>query len=229
MEEMELISELTPHFQRALRIQKEFTRLKLQQNILSAGLSHISLGVILLNNTGLPCFINPVAEKLLSNHPAIRLGPNGNIKICDQQQDTEFQTALIKLLADDTPKEEDSYAFGLRTSETSHPLAMLLTSHDAGDIMKEWPSFENKGAVIYLSDPASSSFISCELLKKSYNLSEAESEVAIGLTNGLTLDQIAESNKVSINTIRSQLRSVFQKTGTSRQAELVNLLLSLRI
>ena len=120
-DEKELISELTPHFQRALRIQKEFTRLRLQQNIRSAALSHISLGVVLLDHQGCASFINPIADHLLREHPAIRICGNDKIVVCDQQKDAEFQAALLSILTDDSnPPLDTSYTFGLRTDETSH-------------------------------------------------------------------------------------------------------------
>jgi DNA-binding CsgD family transcriptional regulator len=43
----------------------------------------------------------------------------------------------------------------------------------------------------------------------------------------MTLEQIASRNGVTKNTIRNQLRSVFAKTETNRQAELVQILMSL--
>ena len=41
------------------------------------------------------------------------------------------------------------------------------------------------------------------------------------LANGESLETIAEARCVCIDTVRAQLRTVFKKTGTHRQGELV--------
>jgi DNA-binding CsgD family transcriptional regulator len=47
------------------------------------------------------------------------------------------------------------------------------------------------------------------------------------LADGLSLKQAAISLKISINTAHTQLSAVFQKTGTHRQAQLIQLVASL--
>jgi DNA-binding CsgD family transcriptional regulator len=61
------------------------------------------------------------------------------------------------------------------------------------------------------------------LLAELFQLSPAEQHLAELLAQGLTPDGCAERLNVSINTVRSQLRALFRKTETERQAELVSL------
>ena len=63
-------------------------------------------------------------------------------------------------------------------------------------------------------------------LRAAFGLSKAEARLALYLTAGASLASMAEAFDVKLTTIRSQLQQVFSKTGTSRQAELVALLLS---
>lgn len=64
------------------------------------------------------------------------------------------------------------------------------------------------------------------LLRMLYGLTPAECRVALLLNDGRTPRGIAELVGVTENTIRSQLKSSYSKTGVGRQAELVRLLLS---
>lgn len=66
------------------------------------------------------------------------------------------------------------------------------------------------------------------LLTDLFQLSPAEQRLALLLAQKLTPEACAERLGVSINTVRSQLRSLFHKTGTSRQAELLSLIGRLR-
>jgi DNA-binding CsgD family transcriptional regulator len=62
------------------------------------------------------------------------------------------------------------------------------------------------------------------VLKQLFQLSKSEAEVARRLMCGESLQEIAEASHVTVETVRTQLKSVFSKTGTNRQVELVALL-----
>ena len=64
-------------------------------------------------------------------------------------------------------------------------------------------------------------------LNQMYGLSRAEGALAVALCRGDTLQEYAEATGLSVATVRTQLKSIFQKTATSRQAELVSLLLQM--
>lgn len=57
-----------------------------------------------------------------------------------------------------------------------------------------------------------------------FDLTPAEADVAAALADGSSLNEIAAVRRVSVNTIRIQLRTVFGKMGVTRQSELVRLL-----
>ena len=58
-------------------------------------------------------------------------------------------------------------------------------------------------------------------------MSSAESAVALALCDGKTPDEHAQASGVSVATVRTQLRAVFEKTQMRRQAETVRLLLGM--
>jgi DNA-binding CsgD family transcriptional regulator len=60
-----------------------------------------------------------------------------------------------------------------------------------------------------------------------YGLTLAEAGIALSIAQGLDVDMIARSRRVSPDTVRTQLKSILAKTGTHRQSELASLLLSL--
>jgi DNA-binding CsgD family transcriptional regulator len=63
-----------------------------------------------------------------------------------------------------------------------------------------------------------------ELVQSLFDLTPAEARVARRLTGGETVENIALTGGVSLNTIRTQVRGVLDKTGCRRQAEVVALL-----
>ena len=65
-------------------------------------------------------------------------------------------------------------------------------------------------------------------LRAGFKLTAAEAEVALMLAEGQEPQTIAEARSVSINTVRSQLRNIYDKLGVKRQSELAARLRPLR-
>ena len=64
-------------------------------------------------------------------------------------------------------------------------------------------------------------------IRDSFGLTPAETRLAARLKDGLTLKESAEDLNVSLNTVRNQLRAVFEKMGLNRQSDLVRALAQL--
>lgn len=86
---------------------------------------------------------------------------------------------------------------------------------------------ERSLAMLMIHDPSSRVSIDPFLVGASYDLTPGEARVAVALAEGTSPEDIAKTYKVSITTVRSQLKAVFCKTATTRQAELVSMLASL--
>lgn len=84
-------------------------------------------------------------------------------------------------------------------------------------------------AGIVVIDPDASPRNLDQVLREVLGLTSAEVRLANALLRGDDLTGAAERFGVSRNTVRSQLQSIFGKTGTSRQGELVRLLTQLTL
>ena len=80
---------------------------------------------------------------------------------------------------------------------------------------------------VLITDPERSAPASAEVrLAQQFGLTPAEARVANALLAGKTVEAAADELCIAIATLRSHVRSLLQKTGTSRQAELLRVLLS---
>lgn len=80
-------------------------------------------------------------------------------------------------------------------------------------------------AVLLILTPQQSSQPADSLwLGSMFDLTPTEARVASALMTGVDLESIAAQHQVSLGTVRTQLRSIYEKTGTHRQAQLVALL-----
>lgn len=88
--------------------------------------------------------------------------------------------------------------------------------------------FGNTAAMLVLSEPTTQ-LKDPSLLLSLFDLTPAELDVARGVAAGLTVAEIARSRNRSVATVRNQLRSVMDKTASTRQADLILLLGTLAV
>jgi DNA-binding CsgD family transcriptional regulator len=86
------------------------------------------------------------------------------------------------------------------------------------------PSAKQASAVIFVRDPTAGPPESFAAVGSLFDLTSAEVRLCRHLVQGQSLSEAACELKVSLNTARTHLKRIFEKTGTHRQAELVLLL-----
>jgi DNA-binding CsgD family transcriptional regulator len=77
---------------------------------------------------------------------------------------------------------------------------------------------------LLLSDPGSRTMVTAQSLRAVFDLTPAEAAIAAALANGMSVSDTAAHLGVALNTVRTHLRSIFSKTGVSRQSQLVHLI-----
>ncbi len=83
-------------------------------------------------------------------------------------------------------------------------------------------------SILLITDLGQSPAFRTARLREVFRLTNAEAKLAARLAGGEDLDAAASALGVTRQTARSQLKSIFGKTETHRQAELVALLARLR-
>lgn len=86
------------------------------------------------------------------------------------------------------------------------------------------PADQRSRMLVILVDLDSSNQPNSATLKRLFGLTSAEGKLAAALATGSSPSQLADRFHVTRSTVRSQLASIFTKTHTRRQAELVSLL-----
>lgn len=212
--EIDIIQTLYPHLQRAIRIHKEFSRLRAREQTLQDAMSRLALGVIEISMDGQLSYCSEMAQRMLAQHPALSISDDGRLRVCDGAQQKALQALIDDALADVPDRRKRNLAMGIEHGDRAHPLVVMVA-----------PAATPGAVNLYLSDPWLPSAVSPEVLQSVYGFSPAESRVAMALVNGLGLREIAEAHGVKEETIKSQLKSLFAKAGVSRQQDLVRVLL----
>lgn len=84
-------------------------------------------------------------------------------------------------------------------------------------------------AVLVAVDPEQAATPPKRILRTLFGLTDKESELAQAILNGQTVEEYSRGHYVTPNTVRTHLKSIYRKTQTARQAELVRLLTPLNL
>jgi pimeloyl-ACP methyl ester carboxylesterase/DNA-binding CsgD family transcriptional regulator len=160
---------------------------------------------------------NPLADDFLSNHQDFYV-QNNLIHFRTHSLMDELRESIEALT-----KDTDKTSISIRLSDHSdtRPGSLLISRAQNSSTDNETSKF-----LILVSSPVISSEISQEFLIDMYGLTPREADIAIQITSSRTPNEIAKQNNTSIHTVRVQLKSIFSKTGVSRQSELVKLILT---
>jgi len=172
-------------------------------------LERMGCGGVLLDEMGYALLTNPVALRLLRDEVGPPSGP--------VEEREWLRNAIKRLLRSSSERftlKADAWVTIHR--EDKRDLALHAVPIGEGDVQAR--------TMVILVDLSTTPQPRSEVLEKLFGLTAAEARLAIQIGRGDTPADIALENGVSIATVRSQLASVFAKTQTSRQAELVALL-----
>ncbi|MBO4226642.1 helix-turn-helix transcriptional regulator [Bradyrhizobium neotropicale] len=75
-------------------------------------------------------------------------------------------------------------------------------------------------AILVIADTDAADTAATTTLRDAFDLTAAEARLAIAIATGKDLDSFSVERQISKETVRNQLKSIFLKTGTNRQAQL---------
>lgn len=225
-DQLKVIDDIMPHLKRAFNIHSEFSRLRYEYDALQKGLDRLVIGLVLFDSKGRPVYVNPTAQNIIDAHPALQANKVG-LFVHDQDQNNQLQKTISEVaLVDPDDSWRQAQAIGITHPDKKAPLPILVTPMHAHQLTSDLEGYQGAKVAVFISDPNQEQPISADSLIRVYGLSQSEAQVAIGIANGQSIEEIAKINHKSVHTIRTQLKAVFNKVGVSRQSELIKLLLT---
>ncbi|UZJ43456.1 helix-turn-helix transcriptional regulator [Marinimicrobium sp. C6131] len=218
-QETNLINSVLPHVRQALRLSALMADREARlTSALSAAQMH-PLPFILFNANGQIRYFSPQLEQVTPT--GLRFTADG-IELTDPNLNQQFKAALHRL----TRKAAHCQTLEWRVEvPRAHcpPLYCLLAPvfPGADPNLPFWQT--DIHAALYIRDPLAQTGKRHQQLMSTYGLTDAEARLAQDIALGLELKAIAARDHRSIHTLRSQLKSIFNKTGRCRQSQLAAL------
>lgn len=220
--ERELLAQITPHLRLAIEIYAKLNRTTSERDVYAGAVNQLSVASIILDERGRLLTTNAVGRALLDQGEGLSLR-DGRLHIEGRDIDKELQQALATIIKAQLHG-ETSVVRALRVPRTKGRADLGLVIRPVPT--SQWSEGQSSpSAAVFISDPDLQESTSRQILGELFDLTPAESNLATLLARGLSLAQVSSAQNISQHTARAQLKSIFAKTGVSRQAELVRLVL----
>jgi len=225
--EKEAFRRIASHFTAALRMQESLGRRE-SQSIGAELLSRMRQPMILVDHQRRIHYSNESGRQLLHRADLV-YELDGQLVCRDTESDHELTIALRDLVLvpvsthGDASHPGDRRSFRLRRREGVKVAATLLALRPESTL----GTFGRDARALFtVFEPGAAPSIDPFLLSATFDLTPAEARIAAMIVGGRSTEDCANELHVKISTVRSQLLSVFAKTGATGQADLVRLILT---
>jgi DNA-binding CsgD family transcriptional regulator len=206
------------HLGRAVALYLDVTRTRLGRAAAAALPDQLTTPAVLVDEAARVLFANPAAEALLAIEGAIGIAAG---RLSPARGSDERQLSRLVGIA---ATQGIGGEMLIRRQPGEAPIGVLVTP--AGPVTTLYNLAPVAAALVLLQDRSHRPTRSIAGLRGRFDLTKTEAALAQSLLDGKRLTDVAAGRHVSIETVRTQLRSLFRKTGATRQADLMRILLA---
>ena len=205
---------LLPHLKRAVELHSRLDTAEVERSIYANAINRMQIGTITLDENGTIIDLNSVADEILKQNNGLTIA-RGTIEATDAQENRTLKRLIRHaVMGHHGTAAATVEAMPITRSFDKPRLGLLVRTV----LLSDW-SEDNKRrpAVTCSCATPTASRRRAEIIRKLFDLTPAETSLALLLTNGLTLEEAAEESGISKNTARTHLRAIFSKTGVTRR------------
>lgn len=183
-------------------------------DLLEPLLDLLTISVILTDGEGRILYANMRAAALLAQGKSLRNGM-GRISAANPRCALELRVAISECAAGTLPR---TCRFGVAVpigSEENEVIAWVLPLPRKGSVPAQ------RRAAVFVREGGEA--FSGDLFARRFGVTPAELRILDMLIKGASSDEMSSALSISENTIKTHLKSLFAKTGSSRQADLLRL------
>ena len=210
---------IVPHLQIALYTRRKLLELESRVSDMESALDHLDTALVLLDANAKVLFANRKARVVLNCRDGLGFC-RGELSAQEGTARAALRAMLAAAINPGVGKGKSNANAMLIARATKTPLQMV-----AVPLRPETSAVSEKAvAAVFITDPDQRPPARPEMLRALFGLTPAETKLVTLLLDGKSLSEAADGNGVGRETVRSQLKSIFLKTGTRRQSELISLL-----
>ncbi len=213
-----LLAVLLPHLERASWLQHKLAEVDIQRGVAYEILDRLALGAIVVDAGGQVLFANRTAEKHLRLGEALTVR-HGRLRALDAKASARIDSAIRAVTARGGHGQGTPEPLHVTRANNQPPLSVVVVPLPR---QREKLLLTGGAAIVFVADPRLH-WTPIGKFATLYGLSPAETRLLQALVNGEQLSDYGERLRLSINTLKVQMKQIFAKTGTTRQSHLIAL------
>jgi len=222
LRDLEFLRKVVPHLARALQVYMRLWELEVQDTAKNELLDQLAHGVAFVDSKRRLVYMNREARRILQDGDG--LVTSGEGLGADAPNTNRKLRGLIAQAVSSPERGDAGYGGSLPVSRPSmkrdYQVLVAPFRGMTGVSLSTQPA-----VIVFITDPARQRVMPKDSLRNLYGLTDAEANLVQCFIEGYGLAETADVLEVSRNTAHTHLTRVFSKTGVSRQAELVRLIL----
>jgi DNA-binding CsgD family transcriptional regulator/PAS domain-containing protein len=221
-EELSLLKTLMPHLQRALALHRRLGSLQSHAQSALTVLDRLPYGVLLLSANGRVVLINRSAKAILDQADGLTVRQH-ELHGCTWDSDKRLQVLMHGAVGTSRGGALHSGGAMSIVRPSGRKSFRVLVTPIHREVLAS--SLTAAAAIVFIVDPEGRFDTPIDMLAELFALSRAEARLAALLLQDRSLSESARELGVSLNTVRTQLKKLFERTGTNRQGALIRALL----
>ncbi len=214
---------LLPHLEACRRLGAHLIPAEIGPGVALDALEHVPFGVIALDGEAKVRYTSTWASEILKQNDGLFIHA-GSLRAASSGDSARLSELISSILdGRDNPKPDRRGVLAISRPSGARPYVLNVFGH-ALDVSR---GTSPAAAVVFIHDPEADAAMDGEILRTLYQLTPAEAKLAELLSLGRSVSDAARELGITINTARTHLKHLYSKTGTSRQSELVRLLVSM--
>jgi DNA-binding CsgD family transcriptional regulator len=220
-EDLEAIGLLVPHIRRSYEIRDRMHGRETVGRLLGAAIDKLMFGIILVDAAERVVNTNRIADRVLARRDLLQVRDH-RLCACAIEPTKQLQRMISTAIAARRTGASVSLSLSIEDADRQMSFGVLVRSLEAD---RDTVAAGDPACAIMFRDPGESDDLSVDAVRRLFSLTQAESTLGVLLAKGMTIDDAARTLGLSRNTLRTQLKSLFWKTGSARQTDFVRLLL----
>lgn len=211
---------VVPHLRRAFELYALLDEAKAKVGDIAAALDIVDAGIFLVDADMRVAHVNRAGEAMVKAGDIVLR--QGKLAFRDDRATRQVAGAVGQALAAARGETDLLHAEHMevaRTDTEAGPFRVSLHPLPRGEAQARLAT-RSQIAVVVRAPGRSGADVS-RRLQTTYRLTPSEAALAAALAVGASLADFAEQRNVALSTARSQLKALYEKTGTNRQGELV--------
>jgi DNA-binding CsgD family transcriptional regulator/PAS domain-containing protein len=215
-----VLAVVAPHVQSAFKLWCRIRALEGRASSMSTALDALTVGIVLLDDGARVLEMNRAAEEITSAGDGLSVDREGRLR-AERMEDARELGRIVGGATGEGIRVDAGVGMSVQRPSGKRPYSVLATPAVCRAMIGDGV---RPAAILVVTDPEVEPDPVASMVTGLLDLTPTETQVATGLMRGRSLAEVAGELGVSMNTVRTHVKRIFEKTRTSRQGQLVGMM-----